>query len=32
VLGANDVLKAGEKRVAAGVHGLNIAKRDKLSP
>jgi hypothetical protein len=27
-----DVLKAGEKHVAAGVHGPNIAKRDKLFP
>jgi hypothetical protein len=27
-----DVLKAGEKYVAAGVHGSNIAKRDKLFP
>ena len=27
-----DVLKNGEKRAAAGVHSLNIAKRDKLLP
>ena len=27
-----DVLKAGEKRVAAGVHGPNIANRGKLFP
>ena len=29
---ADDVPKAGEKRVAAGVHGPNIAKQGKLLP
>jgi hypothetical protein len=27
-----DVLKTGEKQIAASVHGPNIAKRDKLFP